>query len=580
MDSGWCKKEEDLVAELKMQDIPFMMKAEGADPTGVKPCDDIWKKAIASGRPIYFASGTYRITYTSPEEKVFFFGDGSERTTLLCSYISIRANFRAENITLKCTAAPFIMCNSKSAEISFNKCEFSWVEVPKDSNWIAYISDCKLLRIINCKVNYGGIALYGCEDLVVRDSEFNMNWVNTDECIHLSQNCKKGLIVGNRFYNSVHDFIDFYSNPTNFLVEGNYFSGCNDFYMMIKAIYRDEDDGYGNETNKVGAFHNLIIRNNFFSGSREKGYGMFDFSTADYRTNKIDNNFEFYPKDVIFEGNMIDDTTLDGTSNQFSDNTDVIVFIINGMSNMKFLNNHITVNYGNKRFVQFNSSLLGQISENLWFDGNVISLKYGSKTVNPVQLMVNNGGCAMKNIFFRNNTVPEGSSINLNNSKSKIFDNIVFEGNLTDETYAPYGTVADQGIKLILAGNTGTLKVRCKDMKMQLNCTGGANEAIFEHCRFVKTFCYFKGKYDRIDFINCDFANTSGGFTVRFQDCTIELIRFINCIFRQITGTHLFNTGTIKAYLADGLVINSTGTTLWNTSGNVPVRLDHSSFYK
>lgn len=67
----------------------------------------------------------------------------------------------------------------------------------------------------------------------------------------------------------------------------------------------------------------------------------------------------------------------------------------------------------------------------------------------------------MKNIIFRNNTVPEGSSIYINNSKSKIFDNIVFEGNLTDETHAPYGTVADQGIKLILAGNTRTLKVRC-----------------------------------------------------------------------------------------------------------------------
>ena len=563
--------------ELNLQDIPFMMKTEGADPTGVIPCDDVWARAIASGRPIYFAKGTYRINYTSPQSHVYFYGDGCERTTLLCSYISIRANFRAENMTIKCTAGPFIMCDNPTAIVSFHSCKFCWVEVPTTSNWIAYITNCKQLSINSCQFNNGGLSLYGCDNLFVINSEFNMNWNNTDECIHLAQNCRKGVILGNRFYNSAHDFIDFYANPTNFLVEGNYFNGCRGIYFMIKAIYRDEDDGYGNETNKVGAFYHLVIRNNFFSGSREQGAGMFDLSTTDERTAKISNNFEFYPRNVLFEGNMIDDTTLDGTSNQFDDDTVVIVFNINGMCNMKFMNNHIIANYGDKRFVHFNNRQ-GQISENLWFEGNAMTLKYGSTTKKPVQLMMNNRGCACKNIFFRNNTVPEGSSIYINNSSS-IFDNFVFEGNVTDETHAPYGTVEEQGIKFTIAGNTGKLMLKCKDMKMQLNCIGGADEAVFEQCKFVKTFCYFKGRYDRIDFINCDFANTSGGFTVRFQDCNIELIRLINCIFRQINGTHLFNSGVINAYLAEGLVINSTGSTLWNTSGNVPARLDHSSFY-
>lgn len=566
------------MADLNMQDIPFMMKTEGADPTGAVPCDAILKRAIASGRPIYFAKGTYRIGYTSPATQVYIYGDGIENTTLQCSYISIKANFRAENMSFQCMAAPFIMCDTTNGIVSFDKCNFSWNEVPKTANWIVYITNCKQLSISSCQFNDGGLAVYGCENLIVRESVFRMNWNNTDECIHLAQNCKQGLIIGNRFYDSNQDFIDFYANPTNFLVEGNYFSGCRGIYFMIKAIYRDEGEGYGNETNKIGAFYNLVIRNNFFSGSREQGAGMFDLSTLDERKKKITNNFQYYPRNVLFEGNMIDDTKLDGTANQFADDTDVIVFNINGMCNMKFINNHIITNYGDKRLVQFNYTQ-GQISENLWFEGNVMNLKYGSTTKNPIQLLINNGGCACKNIFFRNNTVPEGSSIYFNNSKANIYDNIVFEGNITDESHAPYGTVEEQGIKLILAGNTGTLKLRFKDMKLQLNCIGGANEVKFENCRFVKTFCLFRGKYDMLDFINCDFANTSGSYTMLFQDCNIELIRLINCIFRKISGTHCYNTGTIKAYMAEGLLINSSGKTLWNTSGKVPARLDNSSFY-
>jgi hypothetical protein len=555
----------------QITDKNLNFKTVGAIADGTTNNYNTFINTITQQKVIFIPKGVFYLSYSDmmilSSKSVRLVGNGDESVIKLGSYFRPQGvDFYAENIKFQVEATSiaqyvFYFNGNGSNKFGFKNCTFEFLNLTKDSLTM-YIDGIKEFYVKDCKFLSAAMHIKNCSYFEISGNYFDGQFINDNEIIHVNEN-SSGIISRNRFFNSHTDFIDLYVNNKKVIVENNHFEGADSQYMEIKIIYRDSGDpsGFGNESNLVGAWEKYIIRNNFFSGAKKGSFASFVIFAIDYRTTPITNNYQYYAKHLLFEGNVVDDTVIDGTANAPLETDVRDYFAISGVTHAKFLNNTLILNKGIKRAFYFNApsdATRRQRSKNILVSNNTVAMKYGyDTTISPI--FVSNGD--VDGLVVSGNTLDDFVKL-LDNSVQII--NCVFDSNI----HNPLSSITDINIST-------NSQITFANMNVGKSALTGLPELTFHNCK-VNGNTAVNSSVNKLKFLYCEM--NAGESKVNFNSgTTTTTFILVGCILNDCTYFHFTNNGTITNCIIDNLVGNFPRASMWG--GTIPTKTNNSTYY-
>lgn len=559
----------------------FNMKENGADNTGTISCKDVFNAAIASGQIIYFPKGTYDIGgIIEVNSNVMILGDGDE-SIIKSHYIKFKEEVIVKNIKIISNTS----YNNTTIAISvdsdnivyFDNCSIFYETSTALDRHALYVNSADKLVISDCKFN-STVEFVSVNDFIIDKNYFDMQFLNVSkECIHAVKYNVKGIISNNFLINSNADFIDIFPSTRDTFIFGNSMINGKAQFMEVKIILADEGDPEGG-SNLTGVIHNIVIKDNFFSGKMTDGGVWFVIKTFDRRATKVDNDLQYYGYNIEVENNIFDDTIYDDNADHLVNKLTIFIEV-SGMKNLIIRDNKF-------KFSKYANCSGTSKSRVIWYDRrNYDNTETDKVSINHIIeansviadneiyfLYVEN---PMKNIIIKENLLYTSNNFHFIYCVGTKVENFVVDSNMLY-----YGSTLDTTVYHIQFSNL----------------SAGSN-VIFNNQIMPKFMFTGSNLIDFINFNNCIFTQLAGFYNdttyIKLIGCellmdaslnntkTISYFVLINLFVKKpgSTGAALTNTGTITNYVNKGGVFISSRSSAWSTSSIVPTKKDYDSYF-
>lgn len=562
----------------------FNMSRNGADKTGVNLCDAQFLAGAASGKPIYFSKGTYRLSIDELTTPVQIVGDGQGKVTIyLENLLELNANFEAVGVKFvlgstycasqialgnyptmfyRDPAAPYI------DEIDFQACGFDFDSTAVARFIIGFFWKVRDLRMTNkCKPRKGSLRLHFVDYYDVSGNDWDMQDKNPEwECVHAVYGYEGGDIKNNCMRNSLADFIDVYPSTGRVVIEGNRFSNGKFIYITAKTITSNSGDPEGG-SNLTGSLRNIIVRNNFFTNNgAANGVPYIDIGMYDRRTTKVPNDYQYYSNSIAVYGNVFDESDITTTGKQST------IVQISGVDDFDFTDNRVILSADSAGCV-----IVRYDNSNFEPSGTVTSTDKTSRT----HTIARNNVKSKKTYTFAYIENPI-STLRIKDNELNCDDDVVCMLNAVsaiDDLEIENNPIRHVVPSTVVTGTPRTIRLSTNAKKLTVKgqklgpCTFGASDSLtFEDCE-IDSLMTFSGNAALLIFKEARF--TSGEVVIN-SGVSVTLV-LQDPYFLPPKSYAFVCLGTISKYYRTGGVFLKSGGSIWAGSTARPAVTDDSA---
>jgi hypothetical protein len=572
--------------ETSLAEIATNLRSAGADNTGVTKCTSLFISLTSGGKKLYIPNGTFSIDDVNVIGDLYLIGNG-KNSILKCGKIYATGNVYIDGVHFISSSVNnnpvgngwsyALQLDGDGTSYHDGVVKNSIIEFTTDSSNVLNIHAqyFNTFLLENNKIYTGGVEIDYTNSVRAINNYFDMRWANANEVFHFNRYVKDILVDVNTVYHTSQDFVDLYANGCHATISNNYIEGIqNQYAVEVKTLLRDAGADFGS-SNSIGSINNVTFENNRFIDIRYPY--VVNLNTIDTRTTPVNNDTQYYSRDIRFINNYFDFTTGETSAGNPYLTQSCVVFFTSGCFS-PFLEKNIV------KCTAFKSTYLMVFQENnqktlypVVRNNEMIPNEFGSTV--PINYLVSChtnaqvvGGILDGNILYGKYPCflqSDSPSIEffMNNNQSPNYDDTQAGGFY----YSIDISATAQNIVLDIQ-NMKIYQVQLKNVTSKVK---------FTNCNLIgRVILQSTGVGNEYIFKNCDLGTSSTGTSyINFSGGTIALISLLSNVFRGssnlLKGTA---TAITKYYSNDNQTPNVAGTSVWDASSTlIPTKTDNSS---